>query len=116
VGAAWKATTTVTQGKRAPYRWRNRTRAPADIQPGKFTSHGHHAAVAGDAPERFRGNASSVVQRGSGNAVGRQRILIYMNHDLEAFAAVAGCEVAGQEILGQGHHAIRARGPGRAGR
>jgi hypothetical protein len=116
VGAAWKAAPSVAQGQRAAYCGRNRTRAAADVQPRTVASDGHKAAVAGDAAERFRGNAAPVIQRGTDDAIGRQGILIHVNHDLEALATAAGCGVASQETLGQGHHAVRARRPGRSRR
>jgi hypothetical protein len=48
---------------------------------------------------------------GSNNVVRRQRILVHVNHDLKTLAAVAGRKVASEEILRQGHHTVRARGP-----
>jgi hypothetical protein len=54
----------------------------------------------------------AIVQSSGEDTVGRQGILIDVNHDLEALAAVAGAYVASQVAFRQGNHAI---GTGRLG-
>jgi hypothetical protein len=74
-------------------------------------SHGHETAVAGHTPNTFRGNAGAIVQGSGQHAVGCERILIYVKHDLEVFAAVSGACVACQVAFGQGDHAVGAGWP-----
>ncbi len=46
-------------------------------------------AVAGEAPERFRGDVRAIVERRRQSAVGRERVLVDVNDELMAVAAVA---------------------------
>ena len=73
----------------------------ADIEPLAVPSDCHTPAIAGHAPNRFRGNRSSIIQRSRKHPVWRQRILIHVQHDLEALAAISSGHVAGQVALGQ---------------
>ena len=61
--------------------------------------HGYEGAVAGDAPERFRGNTTAVIQGGAQGAVGGQGVLLEVHDDLGAIGGGTSGIPVGQVAL-----------------
>ncbi len=111
VGAPGEGAATVTHHQGTANGRRNRTGAAADVQRLPLAAYGHEATIACDPSQRFRGNAGPILQGARPFAGGAQRILLQMNHDLEALATRSRDRIAGQERLGKLHRPISPRGP-----
>jgi len=113
VGATGEAATMVAELQGPANGGRNGSGAAADgHRRGVVTGRGHQGAIAGDAPERFRGKRGSVFQGGRQHAVRGQGVLVHVDHHLVAVGSGALAAVAGQVVGGQGDHAVGSGGPG----
>jgi hypothetical protein len=101
VGAAGKLAAAISGPQGAPERRGNGARSASGVDrvATSAVKHGDRPSVAGDPPERFRGDAGAVIQGGSQRAIRSKRVVVQVDDDLIAVATRTIGFAVGEEAL-----------------